>query len=260
MAYYFPPKTLNCLLSISIFICIGLSVDFSYAQQSTSFLTTKVETIEGPKLKKTEKIQQVLRNLEIPVELGFIKETHVPKTPTEKMIINIQDLHCNYKAQKNIAGILAYLTQTYGIKLISVEGGSGKIDTTFYQQLPDEKIKEQVADYFLREARINGTEYFAITTDRPIALYGAEDAKYYDKNLDAFMRALPARETILETIAVLENDLNILKNKTYNKKLRELDDHIVSYDNGEMGFEDYIEYISQLYDQENIKREFDQVN
>lgn len=241
-------------LLLSLFVIVP---DQSFAE---SFLTTKVETIEGPKLKKTAKVEQVLRNLEIPAELGFIKETHVPKTPTEKMIINIQDLHCNYKAQKNIAGILAYLTQTYGIKLISVEGGSGKIDTTFYQQLPDEKIKEQVADYFLREARINGTEYFAITTDRPIALYGAEDAKYYDKNLDAFMRALPAREIILETIAVLENDLNILKNKTYNKKLRELDDHIVSYDNGEMGFEDYIEYISQLYDQENIKREFDQVN
>ncbi|MBU1087606.1 MAG: hypothetical protein KKD05_08865 [Candidatus Omnitrophica bacterium] len=244
-------------VSFLLFILLIVISNQCFAE---SFLTTKVDTIEGPKLQKTEKVQQVLRNLEIPSELGFIKEIHVPKTPTEKMIINIQDLHCNYKAQKNIAGILAYLTQTYGIKLISVEGGSGKIDTTFYQQLPDEKIKEQVADYFLREARINGTEYFAITTERPIALYGAEDAKYYDKNLDAFMRALPAREIILETIAVLENDLNILKNKTYNKKLQELDDYIVSYDNGEMGFEDYIQHIAKLYSADNLKREFDQVN
>lgn len=234
---------------------------YLYAQQqSASFLTTKIETIEGPKLKKTEKVEQVLRNLEMPAELGFIKEIYVPQTPTGKMIINIQDLHCNYKAQKNIAGILEYLTQTYGLKLISVEGGSGKIDTTFYQKLPDEKIKEQVADYFLREARINGTEYFAITTDRQIALYGAEDAKYYDKNLDAFLRALPVRDSILENIAVLENNLNILKNKTYNKKLRELDDRIVAYDNGEMGFEDYIEYLSTLYTQKDLKQEFDQIN
>ncbi|MFH1062774.1 MAG: hypothetical protein V1747_07840 [Candidatus Omnitrophota bacterium] len=248
------------LLGLLVLAQLVLPASYLHAQQSTSFLSTKIETLEGPKLKKTAKVEQVLRNLDIPAELGFIKEIHVPKTPTEKMIINIQDLHCNYKAQKNIAGILEYLTQTYGLKLISVEGGSGKIDTSFYQDLPDEKIKEQVADYFLREARINGTEYFAITTDRLIRLYGAEDEKYYDKNLDAFMRALPAREIILETIAVLENDLNILKNKSYNKKLRELDDHIVAYDNGEMGFEDYIQYISRLSAEQNVKQEFDQVN
>ncbi len=143
----------------------------AYSQQGTSFLKTKVERLDGPKLKRAAKVNLVLRNLEIPQNLGFVKEIYVPKTPSGKMVINVQDLHCNYKAQKNIAGILEHLTQTYGLKLISVEGGSGKIDTTFYKELPDEKIKEQVADYFLREARINGTEYFAITTDRDIAIY-----------------------------------------------------------------------------------------
>jgi len=224
-----------------------------------SFLKTKVETISGPQLKKEARVKQLLRNLEVPEDIGFIKEVYVPNTPTDQMIINIQDLHCNYQAQKNIAGLLDHLLTTYGLKVISVEGGSGKIDTTFYQELPDEKIKEEVADYFLREARINGTEYFAITTQRDIALYGAEDERYYDKNLDAFLRALPNRERILETIDVLENDLNILKNRIYNKKLRTLDDHVVAYDNGSLLFEDYILYITALYPEDNLVREFDEV-
>lgn len=265
MSSYFSKNLAQRLVRITLVVVVLLTQFLIepaavYCQQGSSFLKTKVERLDGPKLQKTAKVKLVLRNLEIPQELGFIKEIHVPKTPNGKMIINIQDLHCNYKVQKNIAGILEHLTQTYGIKLISVEGGSGKIDTTFYKELPDEKIKEQVADYFLREARINGTEYFAITTDRNIALYGAEDEKTYDKNLDAFMRALPSRDAILEAVAVLENDLNILKNKTYNKKLRDLDDQIVAYDNGEMGFEDYIMYISALYSEDNLKREFKQVN
>ncbi|MBU4479777.1 MAG: hypothetical protein KKH34_11930, partial [Candidatus Omnitrophica bacterium] len=174
--------------------------------------------------------------------------------------INIQDLHCNYPAQKNIAKILDHLCTTYGIRLISVEGGSGKIDTTFYKDLPDEKIKEQVADYFLREARINGTEYFAITTKRDIALYGAEDAVYYDKNLEAFLKALPERERILEAIAMLENNLNIIKSKIYNKKLNELDDNIVAYDNGELPFESYILYLAEQYPAAKLKQEFAEVN
>ncbi|MFH1093108.1 MAG: hypothetical protein V1739_03000, partial [Candidatus Omnitrophota bacterium] len=243
---------IGCIFILALLV---FNVQLTFGQEK-SFLKTRVETLKSSNLKDESRVKQVLRNLEIPQEIGFVKDVHVPANSSGKLIINIQDLHCNYKAQKNIAAIIDHIIKTYGLRLISVEGGSGKIDTTFYKELPDEKIKEQVADYFLREARINGTEYFAITTDRDIVLYGAEDEKYYDKNLDAFLRALPSRERILEGITVLENDLNILKGKIYNKKLRELDDHIVAYDNGELNFEDYIVYISNLYKQENLKKEF----
>jgi len=242
------------LVSLSVFVPNAASA------QDSGFLKPKVENISGPQLRNEERVKQVLRNLEISPDWGFVKETNVPNTPNSQLIINIQDLHCNYEAQKNIAAILEYLTTTFNLKVISVEGGSGKIDITFYKELPDDKIKEQVADYFLREARINGTEYFAITTKRNISLYGAEDEKYYDKNLDAFMRALPERQSVQDTIAVLENALNILKSKIYNKKLAELDDHIVAYENGELPFENYVAYISEFYPADNLKREFSQVN
>lgn len=251
--------TLHIFL-LSIFIIFILIAIFSvkcFAQES--FLKTKVEKISATRQSSDERIKQVLRNLEIPEDIGFIKEVNVPSNPTGKMVINIQDLHCNYEAQKNIAAILEHLISTYGLKVISVEGGSGKIDTAFYKELPDAKIKEQVADYFLREARINGTEYYAITTERDISLYGAEDPKYYDKNLEAFLKALPSREKILENIAMLENGLNILKNRIYNDKLKDLDDHVVAYDNGELDFESYVKYVSSLYPEDNFKREFTQL-
>ncbi|MEA3343376.1 MAG: hypothetical protein U9Q92_04370, partial [archaeon] len=47
-----------------------------------------------------------------------------------------------------------------------------------------------------------------------------------------------------------------LKGKIYNRKLRNLDDHIVAHDNEALGFEDYIMYINKLYKQENLKKEF----
>ncbi|MFH1459321.1 MAG: hypothetical protein ABIG64_02960 [Candidatus Omnitrophota bacterium] len=255
----------QCLHSRKILIFLVIfGVLFFYVRplfsQETGFLKTKIKTVSGPKLNESERVKQVLRNLEIPEDMGFIKEIHVPSNPNDQLIITIQDLHCHYQAQKNICKVIDYLTTTYGLKVISVEGGSGKIDTTFYKELPDEKIKEQVADYFLKEARINGTEYFAITTNKDIALYGAEDDKYYNKNLDAFLKALPNRERILENISVLENDLSILKNKIYNKKLKALDDYIVAYENGEVDFENYITYICKLYDSDKLAREFPQVN
>ena len=58
----------------------------------------------------------------------------------------------------------------------------------------------------------------------------------------------------------MENDLNILKGKIYNKKLRELDDHIVAYDNGSLAFEEYILYMSKEYSKDKLKRDFKVVN
>ncbi|RKY36222.1 MAG: hypothetical protein DRP78_04190, partial [Candidatus Omnitrophota bacterium] len=225
-----------------------------------TFLKPKLDTIKTLKLADTDQIKQFLRHLSLPKEIGAIKETYVPKKNSKQLILNIQDIHCNYEAQKHIADILKHLVQTYQLKLISVEGGSGKIDTTFYQQLPDEKVKEQVADYFLKEARINGTEYFAITTKADIALYGAEDPKFYDKDLNAYLKSLDKRKKILSDIAVLENNLNILKNKIYNKRLIDLDNHIVAYENGSFLFEDYVLYLSTLYPEKKFQREFQEVS
>ncbi len=246
-----------CLLVMTFggFLSAGLR---AYAQES-SFLKVKVEKIAEPSTNSGDQIKLILRSLKVPKKLGFVKEVYVPKIPSSKKIINIQDLHCDYEAQKHIAGILDYLTTTYGLRVIAVEGGSGKIDTTFYKNLPDKKIKEQVADYFLREARINGTEFFAITTEKNIALYGAEDEKYYDKNLDAFLKALPERDRVLQDISLLENALNMLKDQIYNKQLRDLDDHAVSYENGELSFEDYVMYLVKLYPMDKFRREFKQL-
>ena len=194
---------------LSLILVSALALSNATACLAESFLKTKIEKVQTAKVSKGNRIKQVLRTLEIPDDIGYIREVHVPNSPNDQLLITIQDLHCNYEAQKNIAKILDFLTSTYQLRVINVEGGSGKIDTTFYKELPDDKVKEQVADYFLREARINGTEYFAINTKKDIALYGAEDEKYYDKNLQAFLNALPQRESILENIAVLENGLNI---------------------------------------------------
>ncbi|MBU4304610.1 MAG: hypothetical protein KJ893_03140, partial [Candidatus Omnitrophica bacterium] len=118
---------------ISYFLLISLFfIPPAHAQES-SFLKTKIETINRTQMSGLERVKQVLRNLEVPKDIGFIKEVHVPNNPAGEMVINIQDLHCNYPAQKNIAKILDHLCTTYGIRLISVEGGSGKIDTTFYK-------------------------------------------------------------------------------------------------------------------------------
>ncbi|MBI4846517.1 MAG: hypothetical protein HY810_08660, partial [Candidatus Omnitrophica bacterium] len=65
------------------FLTVGLCIlvllfypDFIFAQES--FLKTKVEKISATRQSSDERIKQVLRNLEIPEDIGFIKEVNVP--------------------------------------------------------------------------------------------------------------------------------------------------------------------------------------
>ena len=107
---------LNLVVCLSIFVLLVIQVQSTFAQ-GNSFLKTRVETVKSPKLKDEARVKQILRNLEVPEGIGFIKDVHVPVNSRGKLVINIQDLHCNYKAQKNIAAIIDYLVKTYGMRV-----------------------------------------------------------------------------------------------------------------------------------------------
>jgi serine/threonine protein kinase len=160
----------------------------------------------------------------LPPDLSKIREWSCPKKRENKLIFNIMSVYSNYSNQKCIADILDILVSQYGVKLISVEGGTGKIDLEFYRNLPDDENKKQVADYFLQEARIQGHEYFAITTNQDIVFYGADDEKLYDINLRAFTKGSPDKEKWISCCNDIEQAFHILKDYIYNNELKMFDE------------------------------------
>jgi hypothetical protein len=95
----------------------------------------------------------ILTDLKIPSQIGSIKEIFEnnllgpSSTPT---IIQIQDAHCNYEAQKNLATILEYLIKEKNVKLVMVEGGSGDVALSFLRGYAEKKDRELIADKYLR--------------------------------------------------------------------------------------------------------------
>jgi len=89
-----------------------------------------------------------------------------------KLVIHIQDVHCNYEAQSNIAKILESLARRYGLSLVAVEGAEGAIDTSWFKAFPDEEVRKEVADYFMKRGEITGPEFLSITTGYPLRLFG----------------------------------------------------------------------------------------
>ncbi|MBF0216295.1 MAG: hypothetical protein HQL30_04795 [Candidatus Omnitrophica bacterium] len=174
----------------------------------------------------------------VPFKLGEVDE--VLAGNNGKTIIHIPDAHCNYAAQKTIEGLIQYLIDTYGIKMISLEGGRGSYDLSVFTGIQDAVERKEVSDYFLREGRISGPEDIAINSAAEMELFGVEDDALYFKNLNAYRSSLGSKDEALGYIAALKNAFSNLKERIYPSNMREADKLFRSYRDKELSFKEYI--------------------
>ena len=143
-----------------------------------SFLFSDIAFAESSKASQNaSRITTDPEKIIIPRECGLIKARYTANN-SKRLIIHIQDAHCNYEAQSNIIRILECLIKNDGLKLVSVEGADGFIDTSWFKAFPDADIRKEVADYFMKKGEITGPEFLSITSDLPIKLFGAETREY----------------------------------------------------------------------------------
>ena len=144
----------------------------------------------------------------------------LPQSKTPQIIL-IQDLHAHYGVQKNISGILEFLTKKLTFK-IAVEGASGPIDSSVMALFPDEKIKLAASDYLMRQGELTGAEYFAVMHGLPQALTGVEDLNYYTLHRDLFRKTLADRDQLVHSLKTIQSDIAPLRKKLYSRHVRHI--------------------------------------
>jgi len=179
----------------------------------------------------------------IPPHMGIIKYHH--KGDPNKVLVHIQDAHCNYTAQKKIFDIIEYLNKEYGIRMVNLEGGAGQYDLTDFTGILDENIRSKVADYFLKWGRINGSELFAIEKPGVIDLWGVEDTDLYIKNLDVYTDSLSYKAEVKKYIEQIDHVLERLKSKIYSPELYEIDLKYAEYKANKVEFKDYLSFLME---------------
>jgi len=177
----------------------------------------------------------------IPREFGLVKSKYEGKD--RRIVVHIQDAHCNYEAQTNIAKIVENLVKNYNLSIVSVEGADGYIDTTWFKAFPDEEVRKEVATYFMKKGEITGPEFLSITTDYPIKLYGAETRAYYIENLNAFTSSYPLKEETEKYFSQIKTVLNKLKTYIYNDELKAMDAKMQDYEMKKVPFNEYARFL-----------------
>ncbi|MFA5143646.1 MAG: glucose-6-phosphate isomerase family protein [Candidatus Omnitrophota bacterium] len=219
-----------------------------------SFLLSNIAFAETLQTKpNTPQNTQTLTNassIAIEKEYGLIKSRFMGNS--NKLIVNIQDAHCNYEAQTNIVRILETLIKNHNLSLISVEGADGIIDTTWFKAFPDEEVRKEVATYFMKKGEITGPEFLSITQNYAIKLFGAEDRAAYIQNLNAFTSSYPLKADTEKYYNSIKGALNKLKGFIYSNELRAMDAKAADYDSKKMQFNDYIRFLQEMAERRKL--------
>ncbi|RKY40669.1 MAG: hypothetical protein DRP85_08180, partial [Candidatus Makaraimicrobium thalassicum] len=231
------------------FKVISLVLVFAFSSYNMSFAVTE-ENISAP---DTADIPSVLAvdDIGIAIDSGTVKSRY--SGDKDKVIVHIQDAHCNYEAQSNINDILEQLTKECGMDMISVEGAEGIVDTAWFRAFPDAEIRKEVATYFMKKGEITGAEFFSIISDYNGTIFGAETRDYYVKNLKAFTQVYPYKEIIENYFVNTRTIANRLKSIIYPARLKELDSRIRAFGDKELELSDYADYLHKAASVQGIE-------
>jgi hypothetical protein len=194
----------------------------------------------------------------IPSQYGTIKETfNAPQVNQngKPVIIQIQDAHCNYEAQMNLAKILDSLVNANKLKLIMVEGGTGDVNLNSLRGHADKKSREEVADKYLRQGKISGEEYLDIASDYNLELYGIEDKELYDAHLASFEKVDSFRQQGLKELENLTSVVKNLKPFMYGEDLMQLEEKKSKYEAKTISLVEYCLYLGDLANKSKVNIE-----
>ncbi|MFC1480045.1 hypothetical protein ACFL5Y_01200 [Candidatus Omnitrophota bacterium] len=177
----------------------------------------------------------------LPAHLGDVEYSF--KGDSDKVVIHIQDAHCNSFAQNKISDIIDYLNEEYGISMVNLEGGVGGYDFTVFTSITGEAIRREVANHFVKTGEINGAEFYAIDNPGKVTLWGVEDKDLYLENLKVYRGSLAYQEEADRFMKELTHILNNLKRHIYTPELLKIDMAYNAYKAGNMDFREYVEFL-----------------
>ncbi|MFC1576888.1 ATP-binding protein [Candidatus Omnitrophota bacterium] len=192
-----------------------------------------------------------IEKFRLPLDLGEITEIH-DAGKGKKTVIHIQDAHCNYSCQDSIYKILGHLREKFGADIVSLEGGSGTYDMSLFTSIEDEDIRHKVTDYFVREGRVNGAEFYAIQNPKKITLKGLEEPNLYFKNLKVYRDSLEYKDKAKEYLSALEGYIDALKSRIFSERLIKFDKKIGSYGKEGVEFRKYLGRIFRISKESGI--------
>jgi len=182
-------------------------------------------------------------SLPLPLSAANLKSAYFPAQwkAGDPLVIQIQDVHRNLEAQRNIGAAVQELMKGGRVDLVALEGAFGPVDFSRFRAFPDAEAVRLTADYFLKELKMTGPIHAGFTAPAPLPAYvGVDDARLYEENVAAYRRSAARVEPYKKTLAQWASGLADEKNEILNPALQAFDGDVAAYRAGRKPLGDYV--------------------
>ncbi len=216
---------------------------FSYLATGTGFAQPAASlTVLPPTSPEINADREIIR---IPENLGSIQVQH-QSGKDSPLIIFIQDAHAVVDAQNHIQEIIRHFQQTYGIRVIALEGAAGGIDPTLFRTFPDSFIKQKVLTDYLKRGELTGAEMAAGLNPLEGTYHGIEDWDLYQKHYLAHLKAVEKKEAVLKVLTGIRKTLDVKREKVYSATLNEFYNQLRSFEKENAHLLELLSYLVQI--------------
>jgi len=180
----------------------------------------------------------------IPESIATIEDAY-KLSDSNKTLILIQDAHTNTSGQFNVANVLDLIFKKRSIKYVFTEAGAGDLSLSFLRKYTDASRRNRVAKSFLRNAKLQGTEYLDLTSNHDFILWGVEDQDLYAKSVETYKEVVQSRSKFQDYLNRIESTIDVLKPRLYNPLLLSFDQKYQKYLKDEISLTDYFDILGR---------------
>ncbi len=177
------------------------------------------------------------------ISSSFGKIIDVNNKNSDTLVINIQDLHCDYSVQKNIYNIIDELCEKYNIENIYAEGGIGTADFGILGDI-NPAYKKTILENLLKSGRLTGAEYYTVLNNKQGFLKGVENEKSYKKNIVRLSEILKAKRNNDKYLSNIDREVAFFKAKYLTSKNKNFSNLLDKYENKKISRK---EFLSKLF-------------
>ena len=192
----------------------------------------------------TKEYNQIFKEFILPYSYGKITKSHF--AGTDRVIINIQDLHCHPKVQKNIANIIETFDKKFGVEKIYLEGAYGDVNTKWIADKTNNN--KNIIDQMLDTGRLTGAEYYSALSGKTEIIKGLEEKEPYLNNIKRLGKILQDQEKINLILNSLHDCTDKVKKKYYTKRQYKLEKLFKEYKEGNIPSQKYYTLLSKHID------------
>jgi len=226
---------------VSLIVTTSLVISFVIQPQTINAMTNE---------EATKQYKQIFKDFVLPYSYGQITKAHY--AGTDRVVINIQDLHCHPKVQRNISNIIETFDKSYGVNKVYLEGAYGKVDTSWINKKIQEYSMPELLDKMLETGRLTGAEYYSALSGKNQIINGLEEKGPYLENLKRFGTIVENQEKINMILNAMDESLASLKKKYYTKRQYKIEELSKNFSEGKISPQKYYSLLSKHIDKLGI--------